>query len=1065
MNNSNVSLDIVFNVTGEQGINKANSALNTTKKNLDSGTKSSRGFGSAIGKLTIGLGALGLAAQALGVLKDVLVEPIKDSIRLNAEYENLSNSIASLISINHENIDSMGNVLSVQEKHAKSLSLAKETIDDLKNVGIELGYSMNDMSDMFKGFYSTAGATMSLEQAKEVMEKIAVAANVSGVDVESLKVTLDNLGSGVADTATDFGRFIKSLGLSTEAMTQAKNEGKLYELMLEKLSPLQESVKAQSMSYSVAVGKLNSAFDDLKRSAMSEYFEKIKNSIASMTEFITSNKDRFLAVFAAWIDHIQRIWDSLKELALFLWEEFGNALKWIASCFKESNKELDTFTILLKGMQTTMVGIVAVINVIVEGVKLVINTIKGMINKAMAAGDALKYAFSFGKDKVALASFNKRMAENDAIWEKMKGNVSNMGDVLVDSYKEILALWNDEQEKVNKDVETNTTKLVAKKRAITQTKQTKAQEKGLSETERLKAFWDYEYRIRERNISLMQDGKKKEIALEKLRYERTITNLNFEVNEKLKSGELELAQVNALYEAENKLHEKRIKEIQEYNLYVEQITTSLNYSLSSGFNELLSGKSSIADAFSNIMSEAQNSITQGFSTALSDAFTNSRVMKGMQDAFGSVFEKLMGEDGALGKLFGEGGALGGLMESAGAAIAGFSIGNSVGGIATSLLGDEGNKKIADITTKVGSGIGAAAGAAFAGPLGAVVGGAIGGLVGALGGTFYSNNTKQTGSGVELTSRATKDSINAREYADFTNTKKYMWGLIKKENHYTEHYSANEKALRAIKNTLRTYEYALKDIGGTMQTIGVDAGRYSSYAAIADAGAKEIIANFLGIPKTIEKEFTRKRIGIKRDKFGSGYIGIITETYTKTIENPDLSAVYKVWEDYAKGINKSVNEALLESLNTYINTGNNYQTWLYNFKGQESEALKFQAELAKQQVERITEGLGAENVTIDNYMQFREDMLKRSFDPETIANINALGEALMASGEATKKYEEALKGEKKTKLNMIDPFLAKTKKLEDLQNNKDDTQEKLSVQMLSTLKQILRTNQESLEMAK
>ena len=269
MNNSNVSLDIVFNVTGEQGINKANSALNTTKKNLDSGTKGSIGFGSAIGGLTNRLAVLGLAAQALGMLKDVLVEPIKDSIRLNAEYENLSNSIASLISINHENIDSMGNVLSVQEKHAKSLSLAKETINDLKNVGIELGYSMNDMSDMFKGFYSTAGATMSLEQAKEVMEKIAVAANVSGVDVESLKVTLDNLGSGVADTATDFGRFIKSLGLSTEAMTQAKNEGKLYELMLEKLSPLQESVKAQSMSYSVAVGKLNSAFDDLKRSAIS----------------------------------------------------------------------------------------------------------------------------------------------------------------------------------------------------------------------------------------------------------------------------------------------------------------------------------------------------------------------------------------------------------------------------------------------------------------------------------------------------------------------------------------------------------------------------------------------------------------------------------------------------------------------------------------------------------------------------------------------------------------------------------------------------------------------------
>lgn len=251
----------------------------------------------------------------------------------------------------------------------------------------------------------------------------------------------------------------------------------------------------------------------------------------------------------------------------------------------------------------------------------------------------------------------------------------------------------------------------------------------------------------------------------------------------------------------------------------------------------------------------------------------------------------------------------------------------------------------------------------------------------------------------------------------------------------------------------------------MQDIGVDAGRYNSYVDIANAGAKELIASFLGIPKTIEKEFTRTRFGIKTDEFGRSVFGVITETFSQTLENPDLSAVYKIWEDYAKSIDKSVNETLLESLNTYINTGNNYQTWLYNFRGQESEALKLQAELTQQQVDRMTESLGAENVTIDNYMQFREDMLKRSFDPETIANINVLGEALISSGEATKKYEEALKGEKKTKLNMIDPFLAKTKKLEDLQNNKDDTQEKLSIQMLSTLKQILRTNQESLEMAK
>lgn len=1071
MQDSNVSIDIVFNVSNSQ-LQSANTTLETTQQRLSQNTQRTNLFSSAIGKLGAAFGVFGLAMSGMSALKDMLLEPIKQSIALNAEYENLSNSLASLISVNHENVDSLGNSLSVQEKWQLSLEKSKETINDLKEVGLKLGYSVNDMSDMFKGFYSTAGATMSLEQAKEVMESIAVAANVSGVGVESLKATLDNLGSGVADSATDFGRFVKSLGLSTEAMSKAKEEGKLYELMLEKLSPLQESIKAQSMSYAVAMGRLNSAFDDIKRNALAPYFESIKNSIVSLTHFLTQNIEKISLWANAVIDIINRLITPLKELVIFIWDNLSEAIKWLSSCFKESNKELDVFTILLKTAQSYFIGISGVISVMVEAIKVAINAFKLLINKAMEGYNAIKLALSFGRDNEAKKNLETLAKRSDAISSDIVSNVKNMGGHITSAYQDIIDLWTKQQERVEKSIEDTTKKgqLVAlKRKAESAPKKSAKVAQGKSEEEILKAFWDYEYRIREKNIALMQDGKKKEIALEKLRYEKTITNLNFEINEKLKSGELELQQVNALYEAENKLHEKRMKEIQEYNLYVEQITTSLNYSLSSGLNNLLSNKSSISEAFSNIMSEAQSSITQGFSNALSDAFSNSKVMKGMQDAFGSVFEKLMGEDGVLGKLLGNNGVLGSLMESAGAAIAGYSIGNAVGGVATSLLADEGNKKTAEITTKVGSAIGAGIGTAVAGPLGSVVGGAIGGLVGAIGGTFYSKTTKQTGSGVELTSRATKDSIQAREYANFKTTKKYMWGLVKKENNYTEYYSANTQALKAIKNTLRTYEYALQDIGGTMKEIGVNAGKYSSYTEIANAGAKELIASFLDIPKTIEKEYKVLDFGFFRkeisDTLANSLPQGLVKTFSRTIENPDLSAVYKVWEGYAKGIDKSVNEALLESLNTYINTGNNYQTWLYNFRGQESEALKLQETLAKQQVDRITESLGAENVSIDNYMEFRENMLKKSFDPETIANINALGEALMASGEATKKYEEALKGEKKTKLNMIDPFLAKTKKLEDIQREKDSTQEKLSVQMLSTLKQMLRANQESLERAK
>lgn len=129
---------------------------------------------------------------------------------------------------------------------------------------------------------------------------------------------------------------------------------------------------------------------------------------------------------------------------------------------------------------------------------------------------------------------------------------------------------------------------------------------------------------------------------------------------------------------------------------------------------------------------------------------------------------------------------------------------------------------------------------------------------------------------------------------------------------------------------------------------------------------------------------------------------------RVVENPDLSAVYNAWASYAKSVNKEVSEALSESLQKYVDSGN-------------------------------------------------------SFDPQTIERINLLGEYLMSASEATKKYEEALKDETKTKLNLIDPFLSKARKLDEISTDNADTSEKLLVSTLSTLKQSLRVSQENQEL--
>lgn len=158
----------------------------------------------------------------------------------------------------------------------------------------------------------------------------------------------------------------------------------------------------------------------------------------------------------------------------------------------------------------------------------------------------------------------------------------------------------------------------------------------------------------------------------------------------------------------------------------------------------------------------------------------------------------------------------------------------------------------------------------------------------------------------------------------------------------------------------------------------------------------------------------------------------------------------------------MSEALSESLNTFITTGQSFQTWLYTYKGEDTKAARYGAELAQMSLKRLQEALGAADVNIDNYLSYREEALRKNFDPHTIERINALGEALMQSADVSKKYEEALKGENKTKLNMIDPYLEKAKKIAEIDERSKDTSEKIQVAMLSTLKQMLRVSQESLE---
>ncbi|AAP77368.1 glycine zipper domain-containing protein [Helicobacter hepaticus] len=503
---------------------------------------------------------------------------------------------------------------------------------------------------------------------------------------------------------------------------------------------------------------------------------------------------------------------------------------------------------------------------------------------------------------------------------------------------------------------------------------------------------------------------------------------------------------NELYALELKLHEQKMEHIQEYSKAYKDLQSDIQSALNEDIQGIFNGnvhyfRSLINELFSSL----QSVITKGFATSISAAFMESSVIESMNKSLasaidGSLFSNLFDKN-RIANVQKEDWHL---SEVVGAAFAGFGIGNVAGGLVGNFLGDEVNAQKTQKSANNGAMAGAAAGAAigsFVPVIGTSLGGLVGGLVGGLGGTLFGsfNSTKltTTAQGVELISKATKDNVSAREFADKEEVKKKWWGLQSNTSTWKEYYDASNFALKGIQQSIRGYEYLLQDIGSGVKSLSIAKGNYKSYADILNAGAKELIKSFYEAPHNALKEH------------------LIT---------PNINEIYNMWADYAKSVDKQVSEALSESLTAFVSTGQNFQVWLYQFKDQSIEGLKYQEELARKQVDRILENLGASDVNIDNYLSYREEALKESFDPQTIERINALGEALMQSGSASKKYEQALKDESKTKLNLIDPFLQKVKKLEDYKLEQESSSEKLQVNMLTTLKSLLRVNQESLEVS-
>ncbi|PAF51279.1 hypothetical protein [Helicobacter sp. 13S00477-4] len=1065
-----------------------------------------------------------------------LTEPIKESIRLNSVLEQQKLSLASLVTLNHQNVDSLGHSIDATTKWSLSMQEANEVIKDMTRIHQSSIYAVADLTEMFKSFYSTASASMGLNEAKKVFEGIVYAAQVSGASVDSLKTTLDSLGSGVAQTVTTFGRFVAAQGLSTEAMSKAKKEGNLYNLMLEKLGVFSSLASKSALTYEAALSSLHTGVDALKQAALAPYFQSITEGIKKIGDYLNHHTQELAT-------YIQATIEVSKHIALFA-STFLLAKPAIASVnamlalskasialfsngIDVANISIKAFTLSLRGLKIMLssFGVPAVLFAISEVFLNWKNSTQDTLNNIQKIDDKTLDS----KIQVAKKNYLEQKRKYEQRDYSFSERFFTAGESpFVSAQKEYQRLLNEKRRRENELKVPTLNKLISNPKAIAQdinalnslkSAYLELSQIGLNEYQKeslaialktqgwidsgmklndalkaqsilvdeldskyqslsLKNYFENKYAIESKNIEAMDEGLNKNIALENLRFEQTINNLNLEINKKLKNQEISIAGAKELYSVETKLHDKKIKDLKEVaiktNAFYSDWTSNLNSALNEQFFNALSGR------FRD-MSSWINDLGTSLSTALTQAFSRSLVGAMIDSSIGEAFSKMIA--GSFDKVFGDGelfekygqdfGKSAG--DKLGMALAGAIIGIAASGIFSSLFADKSNpqaKKDMQIGGIIGAGLGAGIGT-FVPVLGPVLGGIIGGIGGSLLSGFKTYTEKTSKQSIELFGTATKDVIKASERTDWHEVKKNGFGMELGTKDWVEYQQANTQALRAVRDNLRTFGYLLQDITGSTKELSIQAGIYADYASLNNEGIKEFISTF--VDDKSKRHYTGEWGLYIFDGYSHSLDDFLKDlanqykldedalqkvkTSAKVTYSAKTEGFYKIWSDYAASNSKDTALAIKETLGKYISSGEKFQSWLFGFKGDDIATLAYQKQLSDKNIQRIEESLGIGGINIDNYLQYREKAIKKSFDPNTINTINDLGEALKNGAEASKKYEEALKNESKTKLKMIDPYLKKTRMLNELSEENTNTSEKLGLETLKTLKNLLSSFQE------
>ena len=314
MANSDVSITIT--------IDGQTHSLRTARGDVNELGRSITGANSAANTLRDSLGKMVLAVGGVAALTAAFKSFAASGIEANRSFENLKIQLTGLIAANSSNVSMMGKTLDAHAKWNMSMKESEGILKKLNETNAKTKFTLEEITGAFNMFYATSAGQGSRNKAVQAMDSIALAAQAVGKNLGDLTPMMDSLATGTVVAASEMGSFMKIVGLTNEELKKASSEGKVYDVIIEKLAKYKELSAEAAKGYEVALGSLKNELTELTRELTKPMFDVLTSGIASFSNFVKENK----ATIIEWAGYIATAGKHLGLLAgAFVAAKIGTA--------------------------------------------------------------------------------------------------------------------------------------------------------------------------------------------------------------------------------------------------------------------------------------------------------------------------------------------------------------------------------------------------------------------------------------------------------------------------------------------------------------------------------------------------------------------------------------------------------------------------------------------------------------------------------------------------------------------------------------------------------------------